>query len=484
MIGGGVASGGLRRDRSPGPRWSTREPPSTAAAVALTVGGALAVTGIVTLTPLSFAVVRPELRVALETAQALVAFLVAFLVHGGAQRTRRLSDLAMVVGFLLLGGTNLFHAAVHAAYPDLDGAVFARYQAWFPLGLRLVGATMLTGAAWCGERRHRVRRPGLTALSTAALAAAAVATAIAALATRLPDAIIAEGDPSRPRLDAHPGVVVAQLVLVALWAATATGFAKRHARDARPLHLAVAIGAVLAAFSRVNFALYPSLYTDVVHVGDTFRLAFYAVLTMGAASEVVGHWRHEAVSDERERLARELHDGLTQDLAFLRSQLSSMGSGAGAPPMLRHLADAADRALTESRGIVRVLDPGEAAPVEAVLGRAARDVADRAGVRVEVDCDDTIELTGAVVAELARIVREATSNAVRHGGADRVRVRLGLDGDTTVLTVADDGSGFDPGAGRAGYGMRSMRSRAVAVRGEWRMTTAVGHGTTIEVRLR
>lgn len=459
-------------------------PSQDLALLAVTAVASTAVTLLVALSPLTFAAVRPELRVALETAQAGIGLLVAFLFFGAARRSRLRRDLTVVAGFLLLGTTNLFYASTHAVAPAIDSQLFERFQVWFALTLRLTGAGLLAWAALSGVREHRLERPGRAVLTATMTVVISVALVVAAVVTQLPDPLVRLDQAAAPQISGHPTLVGVQLGMVLLWALAAVGFARRHVLEGLPVYLTMAIGAVLSAFSRINFFLYPSLYTEIVHVGDTFRLASYVVLAIGGASEISRYWRAEAeaaASGERERLARELHDGLSQELAFLRSQL--MGRAGVSPVMLPHLADAADRAVTESRRIIRVLDPGEAEPLVLVLGRAAREVAERAGVEVRVEVDDAVQVPGEVVEELSRIVREATTNAVRHGAAQQLRVRLDLDGGTTVLTVGDDGVGFRPGDVSGGYGLRSMRGRAAAMRGELHVRSAPGEGTTVELRL-
>jgi signal transduction histidine kinase len=461
--------------------------PTTAGHRAYVLAAGTAVLGILltvvwAATPLSFAVVRPGFRVLLETTQALVALLVAFLIYGRARRSGLVADLTLVTGFLLLGATNLFHAVVHSTTPA-EITVFSRYEAWFPLVLRTSGVVLLVVAALAGDRRHRLARPGRVAVLAAGGWVGAATLVVVALAPTLPEALVLVDGPPDVELVAHPALQMAQLTLVVLWVAVAAGFARRHAADGRPLHLALAVGAVLAAVSRMNFALIPSLYSDIVQLGDGLRLAFYVVLGIGAGQEISRYWRAEVAGLERQRLARDLHDGLSQELAFLRSQLSSLASRPGAPATLGHLVEAAERASVESRNLVRVLDPVETTAPEVTLTRAAREVAERAGASVEIDIRDGVDLSGLAVADLCRIVREATSNAVRHGAATHVQVRLAPEGAGTLLEVVDDGSGFVRDAASAGYGLHSMRDRAATLGGDLRIISSPGDGTAVEVRL-
>lgn len=456
-------------------------------AIVATAVVSAAVTVVFATTSLEFAVVRPELRVALETAQAIVALLTALLLYGRSSRSGTVGDLALVAGLFLLGTTNLFYATVLGIAPTLNDETFGRFQVWYPLVMRLMAAILLAWAALGETRHHHLRHPGATVIGSTLTGAAAIGGVMAMATALLPDPLISLDESSRPQVEGHPSLIAAQVLLTAVWAAAAAGFTRRHLVEPIPMLLALAVGSILGAFSRINFLLYPSLYTDVVHIGDVFRLLLYAVLASGAATTIVGYWRADATAAavaERERLASELHDGLAQELAFLRSHLSSMAAASGQTAIMSHLSQAAERALAESRRIVRVLDPAGGEQVEVAVARAVRELTGRAGIDVDIRCEPDLGVTPARALELANIAREATNNAIRHGAATRITIRLGRAGDGVVLSVSDDGLGFDPTARAAGYGIRSMRRRARALGGQLRVTSQSGSGTTIELELR
>ena len=88
--------------------------------------------------------------------------------------------------------------------------------------------------------------------------------------------------------------------------------------------------------------------------------------------------------------------------------------------------------------------------------------------------------------ELVRIAQEAVSNAVRHGRPDNVRVAMTDDRTHWVLSVTDDGCGFEPApelSAQEGFGLTSMSERARAIGGEWRIDSGLGAGTRVSVRL-
>jgi signal transduction histidine kinase len=281
-------------------------------------------------------------------------------------------------------------------------------------------------------------------------------------------------------------LLVLQLVLVVVFAVAAFGFARR-AEDDEPLLQALAAGCVLAATARLHFFLYPSLYSDLVHIGDVVRLGFYAVLLGGASQQIVLYWRSEAeaaATEERHRMARELHDGLTQELSFIRSQSLSLVDRGAHPDAARHIADAADRAVTEARRLLGLLADRTHRTLEEALRLAAERVADRAGVEVEVRVSRASKIQSHAHEDLARIVAQATANAAEHGRANRVVIDVEPGGRGDLVTIQDDGAGFDPAGARPdGHGLRSMRERAEGLGGELRIRSDESAGTRLEVDL-
>jgi signal transduction histidine kinase len=288
---------------------------------------------------------------------------------------------------------------------------------------------------------------------------------------------------SRPVITGHPLLLAAQALGALSFAAASLLFASqaRRRRDVLLLWMAPACG--LAAFARVNYFLFPSLYTDWVYTGDVLRSLGYALMLVGAAREISEHWTGWAtatVLEDRRRLARELHDGVVQELGYIRSAAVPAVPDEDARA---DLLSACDRAIDEARAAVDALGRSAEEPLGFVLHRAARQVAERYGGRVLVDLDDSIEVGHPQRHALVRITREAVSNAIRHGGAESVTVRLERDSGRCRLVVRDDGRGFEPAAVAVstGYGLTSMRERALALPGSFDISSAEGSGTAVTV---
>jgi signal transduction histidine kinase len=187
------------------------------------------------------------------------------------------------------------------------------------------------------------------------------------------------------------------------------------------------------------------------------------------------------VHRERRRIARELHDGLAQELAYISGQARRLRTGRDDPAA--RIADAAARALDESRQAIATLARPVNASLDASISQAAEEVAARDGVPLQLDLATGLRAPDAVHDALTRIVREAVGNAIRHGDAGSVRITLsGSEG--VRLTVEDDGKGLPADApnGR-GFGLVSMRERAEAVGGTLELSPGGEGGLRLEVRV-
>jgi signal transduction histidine kinase len=191
-----------------------------------------------------------------------------------------------------------------------------------------------------------------------------------------------------------------------------------------------------------------------------------------------------AHEDERRRLARELHDDLTQRLARLAIDAGRMEHAAAAPDGLRPLREGLVRLSEDVHALSYRLHPSvldDLGLVEALRAECDR-VARHGDLRVDVDAK---EMPPALPSEtslcLFRVAQEALSNAVRHARASAVTVLLSPSGKGLQLAVSDNGSGFDPGRSRtrASLGLASMRERVRQLHGELDIESTPGRGTTV-----
>ena len=457
---------------------------TTLAAIA---AGALA-TLLVTILPfVRFAYKNPSLHVMLDTIEAAVALLAAYLLYGRFRQTRRRADLVLVYALTLLGMTNLLLSALPRVALGSSPEEFAT---WTSLTGRTAGALALAVAALMNEGRvtQRHRYLGTRTLVLASLTLVAIGLAAVAASGYLPATGTATfpTDASRPILSDQPAVAAFQLLSFLLYMAAAWGFTRRAEGRGDEVMQWFAAGAALSAFARVNYFLFPSLYTNFVYTGDLLRVSFYLLLLMGVTREVRGYWRELAVAavmGERRRIARDLHDGLAQELAFISARAHQVAGRTASEDALQ-IERAAHRALDESRRAIAALSELGDEPLGRLLTQTAEDVAARLGARVRVDLDPQFELPEDHKEALVRIVREAITNAVRHGDAQLIEVTF-VNGSVRKLVIRDDGRGFDLEDARRGpgFGLTSMEERARAFGGRLKINSHPGEGTALEVAL-
>ena len=448
---------------------------------------AAAATAAVVLVPfLGFAYRAPALRAVLETLNAVIALVAAFLVYGRFRHQRRVQDMLMVLALCAVALANLVLTALPAAVAQARGDEFSR---WEGLAIRLLGTVVLAAAALVPRRLTARRRNAVAGFAAGVVAVLAVTGLL--LAAELPPTVdpgVGLEDSTTPRLVAHPLVLAAQALGAVLYAVAAVAFTRQSARTGDRLLRWFGAGCVLAATARVHYLLFPSLYSDYVHTGDLLRLGFYLMLLVGAATEIRSYWESRmeaAVLDDRRRMARELHDGLTQELTYIASQSRRLAVRPGDPTTAARISAASARALDEARRAISALVRPVDEPFPQALQHLVDELADRYEVKIVTHLDPRTHLDPLQGETLLRIVSEAVRNAVRHGGAHRVEIRMNA--SPLCLSVADDGTGFDPGAPQGhrpgGFGLTSMRERAANLGGELSVESAPGEGTTVTVAL-
>jgi signal transduction histidine kinase len=426
----------------------------------------------------------PSLHVVLETTTALTALLAAYLVFGRFRYSRDFGDLVLVFPLVLLASANVFMSGL-ATVADLSQPLV--FGAWAPAVVRLLGAVALATAAFA-PRAPLPNPRGAARFIAAACAAtlAVVGVLLALLNGVLPAAVETTGpaDAASPMVVAHSALVGTQLAAAVLFGVAALGFARRAARESDELFHWFSAGTVLAAYSSLHYAVSPTLYSDWVYTGDFFRIGCYLLLLAGAAREIGRYWRSRAEAaalEERRRLARDLHDGLAHELAFIAAEVKELETEPESE-RLSAVTAAAERALGESRRAIATLTRRVEEPLDVALANAAEEVAGRVGARLRIDLSPDVAVSVTTREMLVRIVREAVVNAVRHGGAREIKLGLS-NGGRPRLTVVDDGVGFDPESASRGFGLTSMEERAREIGAAFRLVSQAGIGTQVEVTL-
>ncbi|MEI7057536.1 sensor histidine kinase [Nocardioides sp. CCNWLW239] len=249
----------------------------------------------------------------------------------------------------------------------------------------------------------------------------------------------------------------------------------------------------------VNFGLATlmarySMHLDAVSQerADTITRLEHALAENARLQErLLAQSRETGVRDERERLAREIHDTIAQSLAGVVAQLQAAEGSADADDVRRRVARATEMArtaLVEARRSVQDLSPAELTDVSLADAVATLVASWREDHGIEasfVVVGDPTGLHSEVEATLLRITQEALANVAKHADASRVGVTLTFDEAEVILDVRDDGSGFDPTAPRrsGSFGLGVMRDRAERLAGVFTLEASPGTGTAVSARI-
>lgn len=432
-----------------------------------------------------FASHMPLLRQVVDTVPPFIALVACLAAFGRFRSCARLNALMLACSFGVLGLSELAFVTI----PLLLHRFRVDLSVWAALAGSAFGAVLFMLAAWLSRRR--LRRSGL-ALAVAGAATTGTLLLIAVLAAvfaaRLPAVPVAAT--ARGVLagsDLRPDAVLSTLevAVAATYGVAAAGFLRRSERFHDEFSGWLAVSAVLASAAHLNYFLYPTLYLSFFSVGDMFCLCFYAALLAGSARELWSYWRaapEAAVREERRRIARDLHDGPAQELAYLLRNLDSLNGTVDTDTKTR-LRRAAEHAQLELRLAIDTFAPPRRQSVNVAIAQAVSEIAARDHIRVELDLVPGIRLPATRTDALLRIACEAVGNAARHSGTDRVSLSLQRRGSSVRLCIIDDGSGFDPDSATDGFGLISMRDRVTSVGGDLRISSAPGCGTRVEATL-
>jgi signal transduction histidine kinase len=248
---------------------------------------------------------------------------------------------------------------------------------------------------------------------------------------------------------------------------------------------------VLNAFFAPGQAMEPRTVEFLVAMADQAAIAVdYASLLRRA--------RDDARREERQRLARDLHDSIVQQVFSISMQAKSLevlaGRGAPVPAaavarMAGEVGGLSQAALADLRAMVHELRPAALADLGGLaeaLRVLAKSTANRTGIAVSVSAGRGLDaVTGELAEDAYRIIAEALHNAVRHAGATAVAARLAVRGDRLTATVTDDGRGIaaQPPDSPAGFGLITMRERAERWGGTVTVQPGRASGTVVRLAI-
>jgi signal transduction histidine kinase len=273
--------------------------------------------------------------------------------------------------------------------------------------------------------------------------------------------------------------------------------------------LAVAVATVIAVLS-TSYELGPFVEHSATDSALNLQLYIvFAALTTGCLAAIVSERRRAALelaesqrregeraALERQRIARDLHDSVSQSLfsttlhvrtAQRALEVEQLDATGPVGEELGEIGQLTRGALAEMRALILELQPGALAEegLVAALTKQAAALSAREGLAIEVDGPDERLPIGADVEEqLYRLGQEALANVVKHARASRARVRIAAAGGTVSVEVTDDGRGFDPATvGPEHFGLRSMRGRAADLGGRLEVTSIPDGGTVLRVEV-
>lgn len=246
---------------------------------------------------------------------------------------------------------------------------------------------------------------------------------------------------------------------------------------------------ILSGGLAVVFATALGLWISSIAEYGQERARLVTELT-AAQSQVEALSRDRGAAEERERIARDIHDTLAQTLAGLVLLSERAGRQArdgrtdAATETIATIEQTAREALAESRALVARMaavpaDDALAAAIERLAARFRAEV----GLAIDVEVAAGVDLDREQQVVLLRCLQEALANVRKHARATVVSVTVAPDGDGMRMTVRDDGVGFDPSAARTGFGLDGISDRATLAGGDVEVESAPGRGATLTILL-
>jgi len=310
---------------------------------------------------------------------------------------------------------------------------------------------------------------------------------------------------SLPAMD--PLGLIAQLVVALVYVRAAQLYREIYRQRGRRYAAYLSVGLLVAAFAQLNWAILPGISQGVVTADDFLRAGFSVIILLGIDAQSRSDTRalrlanarlqalrsadaERATLEASARLAREVHDGLSQDLWLAKLTQARLAQVPGMPKDAQVLAgdigEAVDRALGGARAVLATMRTGSDGPtVGESLERVVEDFGERSGIRTEYTSQgNEPALPSRTGAEMIRIVQEALTNVRKHADATVVRVHAIWGRSTFEVTIVDNGRGFDPGSvDGSTFGITGMRERAGLIGAEIDISSRPRDGTRVVLKM-
>jgi signal transduction histidine kinase len=418
----------------------------------------------------------PELSLVIATTVMLTSALVTTLAAVRFSVEGQWIDHLLFAGFAAITASTFFFTIA----PVLGGQPLHGADAWAAASGQLLAWGLIAVAPFSSGRARETGERALVKTVAGVLVLLALIWGICRLGT-LP---LPELNPVHAT--SQPFLVTALLAAQALANLAAfIGFGLRFREFRSDLDRWLSLGLMLVLFSSLYYVFTPLLASTYVSNGDFLRVLGFGVLLVGVWRAIRSAEFGRAVAEERQRLAREIHDGLAQYLFAVSTHASMLASGADPKTTLPRLKTAAANAQQEARFAVLALSSASGqAPFDAALRRYVEFLSAEAELKVDLEIDDSILLAPDEQIEVFRIVQEGLANARKHANARHVEVEIGQQNGQRTVAVRDDGEGFESVPEGAGLGLKSMQARTASIGGDFRLQSRPGRGTAVEVTLR
>ena len=457
------------------------------------------------------------LDVAVTSWSMLMAGGLALLTLPRYRDSGRLTLLLQVSAFLLTATFSAFSVAAVLLRWDDDLGMTLGAPSQLPLYMtqvvRSVSAILFLLAAIAAIRRMRTGTVRPRTVILVPIAVVAIITVVLfPVRDMLPPLIDAEGirqvvadsDGTARLIGITPLAVALVVATVLIMFAAAMFFRTVYVGRGPVSDGFLAVGLVVLAFAELQAAFYPSVYTTLITASDLIRLLAYGIFLLGIGAEQRSDLRalrqayatldrlriseaERAALEERSHLAREIHDGLAQHLWFAKLKFERLASTVPDEdkPLAGEVGQALDSAIVEARQALVTMRTSldTDLPLSEMLKRTVDDFGQRSGIRVTFSVGAALPtaLPPRQQIEVLRVVQEALTNVRKHADATVVRVRADTHGRELVVSVADNGKGFDPNAPGEGLGLQGMEERARLLGGMFRIASEPQGGTTVEL---
>src|SRR5438552_9111566 len=407
----------------------------------------------------------PQVRLVLDTMVALAAVLVAVLAGVRFSVDGRRLDWLLCAGFSLAAGSTFCFGIA----PVLGGEALHRREQWAWIAGGLLAGALIAAAAFARRRTIARRRELMQLLVVVPASLFLIWMFIDSFGGALPSLSATNAHIQPPFLTTALGVR-ALLSLVAV-----VGFGLRYRARGNDLDRWLALGATLSLFADLHYVFTPLVSNHFVSTGDFLRLVAYAVLLVGVWRAIRYAEFGRAVAEERARVAREIHDGLAQYLFAVSTHATMLETGADPATTIPQLKQAATAAQQEARFAILALSSASGtAPFDAALRRYIDFLTADGQLAVDLEIDENVRLAPDEQIDVFRIVQEGLANARKHAGARSADVKIEMRGDERVVTIVDDGAGFDDDTVATGQGLRNMKARSASIGGGFRLRSEPG----------